>query len=513
MTAPRVRIAPSPTGNLHIGTARAALFNYLFAKHNNGTFILRIEDTDLERSDKKYEQNIFEGLRWLDINPDEGPEQGGPYGPYRQSERTERYREYFLGLLVDKKVYACFHSKEELTINSAGTETRYGTSTLHNCSYRDLPFDPNEMRSFVIRYKNDAYTAFLSRMRGGIKKTEENFKRPLRTGDEIQTETFQTSADDYVHFDDEVRGGVDTPKDILGDFIVAKSLNEALYNFTVVVDDHDMEITHVIRGEDHIPNTPKQIQLIEALGFERPKYAHLPLILGPDRSKLSKRHGATSVLEYKEQGYLPEALLNFMALLGWNHGGDQEIFSKEELIAKFSLEKVQKSGAIFDTKKLDWMNGEYIREQRPEVLTKEFAPQFYAMDSDTSTRAVQLEQPRLTRLSEIGELLTNYLNPPEYDKSMLRWRTMSDEEILTSLDTSIHIINKLNQSPTAETIEEAFMKAIGEGDKGVLLWPLRVALIGRKASPGPFEIMAVLGIEESLKRIRSAIQKYAILEP
>ncbi|MBI2637954.1 MAG: glutamate--tRNA ligase, partial [Candidatus Sungbacteria bacterium] len=339
----RTRIAPSPTGNLHIGTARAALFNYLFSKHAGGVFVLRIEDTDVERSEKRFEKNIFKGLSWLGIVADESPESGGAFAPYRQSERIATYKKYLEKLLIEGKAFYCFHNKEQLE-EEKKEQAAMKMPAKHFCGdWRDGTLEDAEKR----------------------KKTEASsiirFKIPT------------TPSNHQVSFADIIRGKINFFTSLLGDFSIAKSLREPLYNFAVVIDDYDMGITHVIRGEDHIPNTPKQLLIAEALGWTKQneiseleppwKYAHLPLILGTDRSKLSKRHGATSVDEYMEDGYLPEALFNFITLLGWNPGGDRELFSEAELIELFSLENVQKSGAIFDVKKLDWMNGEYIRKK------------------------------------------------------------------------------------------------------------------------------------------------------
>ncbi|MDZ4299429.1 MAG: glutamate--tRNA ligase, partial [Candidatus Sungbacteria bacterium] len=319
MSTPRVRIAPSPTGNLHIGTARTALFNYLFAKRYGGSFVLRIEDTDLLRSDRKYEADIFEGLRWLGILPDECPEQGGPFAPYRQTERMADYVIAIKKLLTEGTAFYCFHSEAELV---AERQQLMGAKRppIHMCEFRALDAREAEIltetkQDYIIR-----------------------FKTPLGR---------------KIVFHDLIRGELSFDSDLLGDFSIAKRIDVPLYNFAVVVDDYAMHITHVIRGEDHIPNTPKQLLLIEALSFVVPEYAHLPLILGPDRSKLSKRHGATSIIDYKNAGYLPETLVNFIALLGWSPGDDREIMSHRELIAAFSFEKIQKSGAIFDVKKLD----------------------------------------------------------------------------------------------------------------------------------------------------------------
>ena len=321
MSSIRVRIAPSPTGPLHIGTARTALFNYLFAKKFGGHFILRIEDTDLERSDKKYEKDIFEGLAWLGIDADEGPAGAttnnrqpttdNNYGPYRQSERLATYRPYLEKLLNEGSAFYCFHSEKELEAEKKMLMTDK-KPLMHWCEFRDLSFADAKKKlgqSHIIRFK--------------------------------------TSHGQKIVFTDLIRGELSFDSDLIGDFSIAKDIDVPLYNFAVVIDDFEMKISHVIRGEDHISNTPKQLLLIEALGFNKPEYAHLPLILGTDRSKLSKRHGATSVNEYQKD-YLPEALFNFMALLGWNPGDEREIFSKEELVKEFSLEKIHKAGAIFN---------------------------------------------------------------------------------------------------------------------------------------------------------------------
>lgn len=479
MSIIRTRIAPSPTGFLHIGTARAALFNYLFAKRYGGTFILRIEDTDRERSDKKFEKDIFEGLSWLGIDADESPEKGGAYGPYRQSERTEDYTRAIQKLLDQNKAFYCFHSEEELE-NEKHELIAAKKPALHICEFRTINRQNAELLiqtkpSFIIR-----------------------FKTPIgRT----------------VLFKDMIRGNLNFESDLLGDFSIAKRIDVPLYNFAVVVDDEAMKISHVIRGEDHIANTPKQILLIEALGFFQPTYAHLPLILGEDRSKLSKRHGATSVIEYKEIGYMPEGLFNFMALLGWNPGNDQEIFTRENLIHQFSLDNVQKSGAIFDVTKLDWMNGEYIRKSPIQELTQLCMPYLIQAGFKNNTsienlqRIVALEQPRLKKLSEIIEKTKYFFNMPVYDRELLIWKSMTREEVQKSLDIAIKLLegNKENDSLK---IEKIFLeKAFEMGDRGLLLWPLRVALTGKKNSPGPFEIISILGIDQAIERLYVAKQK------
>lgn len=501
----RVRFPPSPTGYLHIGNVRTALFNYLFAKKQGGALVLRIEDTDRERSKKEYEDDIFEALRWLGLDTDEGPEQSGQYAPYRQSERAAIYQKYLGALLADGKAFYCFHSEREL--EEEGKRLLHEKKPpIHACEYRDLEIAEAE------------------RMRA---------EKP----DHIIR--FKTPAGRTITFHDIIRGDVSFASDLIGDFSIAKSMDEPLYHLAVVIDDAQMHISHIIRGEDHIANTPKHILLMEAFGFVIPQFAHLPLILGPDRAKLSKRHGDMSLRDFRAAGYLPETIINFLALLGWNPGGDREIFSLEELIAEFSLEKVQKSGAVFDVAKLDWMNGEHIRTKPVAELVRLCKPYLEEFLASAASRhpyklefvrvsdgvirdnylekIVALEQPRLKKLSEIGERTEYFFRAPEYDKELLRWKQMADKEVVESLKKSEHILTDVkNHTERTHTFvneermlaEKMFFEYIGAGDKGTLLWPLRVALSGRKASPGPFEIMEILGVEESLARIRAAKEKF-----
>ena len=480
----RTRYAPSPTGPFHIGAARAALFGYAFAKNSGGAFVVRIEDTDLERSDKEYERDIFENLHWLGIVPDESPETGGPWAPYRQTERTETYARHMRTLLDRGAAFYCFHSEGELERERKELMDAK-KPPVHVCEYRSMAREEQEM---------------------------------MREVKESAIIRFKTPVGKTIVFSDLIRGGISFESDILGDFSLAKKLSVPLYNFAVVVDDHEMEITHVIRGEDHIPNTPKQILIIEALEFLRPQYAHLPLILGPDRSKLSKRHGAASVGEYRREGYLPDALFNFIALLGWSPGSDKEIMSREEIVRLFSLERVGKSGAIFDIAKLDWMNGEYIRKKSSAELTKLCTPyledflKFSIPNNQFSKEYIEsiiaLEQPRIKKLSEIGERADYFFRDPVYDKELLRWKGMEDGAIRESLDKSYNLISSFSVEKATiskEEIEKSFLEMIGAGDKGNVLWPLRVALTGKKASPGPFEILSIMPKETALKRISAAI--------
>ena len=406
----RTRIAPSPTGYLHIGTARTALFNWLYAKKHGGTFILRLEDTDKERSKTEFEKDVIEGLKWLGLDWDE---------EYRQSERFQIYQRY-----GDK-------------LADEGKARKDGSAVILN--------------------------------------------QPAAT----------------ITFTDIIRSQISFEPDAVGELVLIKSDGSPTYNFAAAVDDAEMRITHVIRGEDHIPNTPKQIALQEALGFSRPQYAHIPLILAPDRTKLSKRHGATSVNEYREQGFLPEALVNFMALLGWNPGTEQEIFSRKELTGVFELDKVQKGGAIFDTEKLRWMNHQYIQKIPPAELANQLT-QFTGQK--VSGEFAQVVRPRLYTLADaVGEL--EWLKEPVYDAKMLNWKETLIQVIKDNLLSSEEIISR-SKDP-----EKDLMALAQEKGKGEVLWPLRVALSGKEKSPSPFELVSMLGREESIKRIQKAIEK------
>ncbi len=455
----RARMAPSPTGWLHVGTARATLFNYLFARKNGGAFILRMEDTDLARSDPKYEKDILEGLTWLGITWDEGP--------YRQSERLHIYEKYLQKLLREGKAFHCSHGKDDLEKERAEQMARR-EAPRHICAYRE-----KGASSGIIRLKNDTAGT--------------------------------------ISFDDIIRGPIVFDASSLGDFSLAKDTHTPLFHFAVVVDDHEMNISHVIRGEDHIPNTPKHLVIARALGFSEPRYAHLPLILGPDKSKLSKRHGATAIHEYRAHGYLPEALINFMALLGWNPGDDREIFSLTELEHVFSLEHVQKSGAVFNREKLNWMNGEYIRALTPAALAERITPFLARAGHPTDDHALieriaAVEQPRLKTLGEVGERAKLFFADPAYDTELLRWKGVQPfEHISAALEELARILTTM--PPDAFTVHELttrIMPTAEERGRGETLWPLRVALSGLTASPDPLEIMSVIGKNASLRRIHAA---------
>jgi nondiscriminating glutamyl-tRNA synthetase len=512
----RVRFAPSPTGPLHIGGARTALFNYLFARKYHGSFILRIEDTDLERSEKKFEEEIMESLKWLGIEWDEGPDVGGDFGPYRQSERKEIYRKYLEKLLKEDKAYFCFCKKEELEAQrqyflSIGEPPRYN-GKCKSLSKEEVEKKLKEGEPFVVRFK---------------------------------------VVPKKIVFEDLIRGEIEFDTSLIGDFVIAKGFDSFLYNFTCVVDDFEMKITHVIRGEDHLPNTPKQILLQEALEFKIPKYAHLPLILGADKSKLSKRHGAVSILDFKKLGYLPEALVNFIAFLGWSPKSEKQIFNLSSLVKEFSLERVQKSGAIFNIQKLDFLNNFYIRQKTSKELTElclpfliesgfleitikeeknppvigatEILPKFIVKETGEILEWEKLEkicllfQERMKKLSEISNLADFFFKKELiFDKELLKWKNQTEEEVKKALFAVKDALCKIEEKNwTKEKILEVLMEKAQKfsieikrepGDRGYLFWPFRVALTGKEASPPPQEIAEILGKKETLKRIENAIK-------
>ncbi len=456
----RVRIAPSPTGLLHIGTARTALFNWLFAKHYGGKFILRIEDTDLERSKKEFETNIIEGLQWLGLEWDEGV--------FRQSDRLDTYEKYLKQLLAKGDAYYCDCSKEELETERQ-IQMKRGEAPKYSGKCRNRNVAPE--RAQLIR-----------------------FKIPVET----------------VSFKDLIRGDISFDAALFGDLAVAKNLRTPLYNFAVVIDDQEMQISHVIRGEDHIANTPKQILLQRALGFRTPIYAHLPLILDPDRSKMSKRHSATSIEEYRQAGYLPDALVNFIALLGWHAQGDQEIFTREALINQFSIERVQKAGAVFNIEKLDWLNAQYIKQSGKEELKQSLKDIFggQILNYPFIDRLIDLSRDRIAKLSEFKAINDFFFDLPDYNAELLIWKTVPKEKIQENLRViqemlKAALIKEFNQKDL-EAYLMPFADTVGRGEA---LWPLRVALSGKDKSPGPFEIMDVLGKEETLRRINIALGK------
>jgi len=469
----KVRIAPSPTGHLHIGTALVALFNYLYAKKTGGRFVLRIEDTDVERSDKRYEMNILSGLRWLGIKWDEGP--------YRQSDRIDFYSKYINQLLNEGKAFWCYHTPEELE-QEREEQMKNKDIPRHVCSYKN---SDERKEKGIIRLR-----------------VNENSKRKIA-------------------FEDIVRERVEFEERLLGDVSIAKDEKTPLYNFAVVCDDYDMGITHVLRGEDHISNTPKQILIQEALGFPRPQYAHLSLILGPDRSKMSKRHGSVSLNEYKEQGYLPEALANYMITLGFTLlPKDKEIMSIDEIVEIFNLGEVHKSGSIFDIKKLDWMNGQYISKMNDDDLRKMMKKHLGEKYNDAVNRSIKMIKERLTKMSDLEEFDFLY-EKLKFDSQILIWKkgtAESAKEALAAVEETLKgfnpgVVRKIwskfwgkNPYDGLRGELDKLAKNKFEKDRGAVYWPFRVALSGRKFSPDPVDILQSIGKEEALQRVQKAIE-------
>lgn len=472
----RVRFAPSPTGPLHLGSARTALFNALFAKAHKGAFVMRIEDTDKERSKKEYEDNIFESLSWLGIGWDEGPDKGGDYGPYRQSERIKIYKKYLDKLLYEKKAYYCYCTKEELEAERQSMIAQ-GLPPKYSGHCRNLESPPAGKTPQLVRFK---------------------------------------TPESRVEFKDLIRGNISFDAALFGDLPLAKDLTSPLYNFAVVVDDAEMAISHVIRGEDHLSNTPKQILLQHALGFEEPVYAHLPLILAADKSKLSKRYADVAVLEYRTQGYLPEALINFLVLLGWHPKDNREIFIFDELVSIFDIKRVQKAGAVFNTEKLAWLNHEHVKRLSTDQLVELMTPFLVEERIKTSKtflrRVIEAERERIKTLHDFLASSKFFFLLPEYDTALLKWTDAGAPDTKIALQESLNILEKKKADDwDEETLHASFEQLLAEKGKGIVLWPLRVALSGLAASPDPFAIMSVLGKEESLERIRSAVQKLGTL--
>jgi len=483
MSKVRVRFAPSPTGYLHIGGARTMLFNWLFARHHGGSLILRIEDTDVERSTDASTDAIIESIKWLGLDWDEGPIVGGEYGPYFQSERLDIYREYAERLLKSGHAYRCYCTPEELS-EAREAAMKAGKPPGYTGRCRQLSLE-------MIR----AYEA-------------QGRKPALR---------FKVPEGETV-VNDIVRGDVVFQNEHIDDFVILKSDGYPTYNFAVVIDDALMKITDVIRADEHLPNTPKQIMMYKALGFELPRFAHVSMILGKDKTKLSKRHGATSVTQYRDDGYLPEALINYLVLLGWAYDAEQQIFSREELIQKFTLDKVSKNPAIFDPDKLLWMNGHYIREQDNEVLVD------LAIDHLRKAGLVS-EEPSNEELSKVravvsilkerirtmGDIVSqgDFFFTDEFavdDEAISKFLTRDYvPETFEALKARLEAASPFNRQAVEEVIR-GYAKEVGR-KAGEVIHPLRVALTGRSVSPGIFEVMEILGKDACCRRIDSALKK------
>ncbi len=476
----RVRFAPSPTGPLHIGGVRTALFNWLFARQNGGVFILRIEDTDKARSEKKYEAQIFEGLKLLGLTWDEGPSESkdkGKYGPYRQSERIAIYKKYLEQLLEEKKAYYCYCTKEYLEAERQAMLGQ-GLSPKYSGHCRNLKEPPAGKKTQVIRFATPETT---------------------------------------VEFKDVIRGKVSFDAGLFGDIAIAKDQESPLYNFAVVVDDALMEVSHVIRGEEHLSNTPRQILFQRALGFEVPEYAHLPLILNPDRSKMSKRFTDTALAEYKTKGYSPEVIVNFLALLGWHPQHDKEIFTLDELVKEFDLKRVQKGGAVFNQEKLDWLQKEHLKNLSTDEMVNRLEPIFkekgIPVEKIFLTKVLELERPRLKTLNEFPDVAGFFFKLQDYDAHLLVW----DKEPVAKTKSILEAVSARIETLNAGDFENgklsaAFEDLVLKEGRGSVYWPLRVALSGLRASPDPMEIARILGKKEILARVRTAIIKIDALQ-
>lgn len=467
MTQVRVRFAPSPTGFLHIGGVRTALFNWLFARQQQGVFILRIEDTDQSRSTDESIQAIIEGMKWVGLDWDEGP--------YRQTERMELYRSHAMALLEKGQAYWCVCKAEELEARRKEAEAK-GLSPRYDGRCRNLGMT-NPPGDAALRFK--------------------------------------APQEGQIVVDDLIKGKIAFDNSAADDLIILRSNGYPTYNFSVVVDDALMQITHVIRGDDHLTNTPRQIPIFQALGFPVPQFGHLPMILGSDKSRLSKRHGATSIMAYKDMGYLPGAMVNYLVRLGWSHG-DQELFTRQELIDKFSWKNVQSSPAVFNPEKLLWINAEYIKTSPPSQVAQALVPLLEAAGLQAQVKAVSMEwlAQLVVLVKERAKTLVEMVDwvRPYFGESVV-FEEEAAKKFLTPAIAPVldKLLARFESLPvfSKQTWEESFKKFVEEeGLKmGQLAQPVRVALTGRTASPGLFEVMEVLGLDRTLLRLRQGIER------
>ena len=485
MSEVRVRIAPSPSGNLHVGTARTALFNYLFAKKNNGKFVLRIEDTDAERTSQEYVDNIFDSLKALGLNWDEGPDVGGEYGPYTQSERFDIYPKYIQELLDKGFAYECFCTPEEL-------EAEKEEATANK-------------KAYVYSKKCENLTE-----EEKAKLRAEGRKPAIRFNIAKAQAAFHESS--ILKFEDLVKGELQMDTNLIGDFVIMKSNGAPTYNYAVVIDDALMKISHVIRGEDHISNTYKQILIFEALGFEVPRFGHLGMILAPDRSKLSKRHGATAVSDFVEQGYLTEALVNFVALLGWAPSDGEEVKPVDAIAADFRIGEISSSNSIFEYDKLRWMNSHYIKMLPIETLKEMLKPYLTQYDltelsDEQFTRMVEITREPLTLLSDITEAVPYFFGQD----------VAIDPEVQTEvldLEESQKVLNDfVEKAQTWEWTEENLHNKLEEfrgawKEQGIkpkaTMWAIRAAISGRTRGADMIGLLEVLGKERTIYRAQKS---------
>jgi glutamyl-tRNA synthetase len=488
---PRVRFAPSPTGYLHVGGARTALFNWLFARRHGGVFVLRIEDTDVERSSAEMVDGILEGMRWLGLDWDEGPKIGGPHAPYFQSERRDRYTAFVEQLVAAGYAYYCYCTPEELRAKREAAAGPHRTDSTDE-SGTAWKYDRTccALTPSVVRAREAAKTPRAVR-----------FKVPEGT----------------MRFDDLVHGPIEFDGANVEDFVLLRSDGHPTYQLSVVVDDIDMAITHVVRGDDHISNTPKQILLYQAAGAEVPRFAHVPLILGPDKKRLSKRHGATSVTEYERQGYLPEAMFNFLALLGWSPGDDRELFTRDELVQAFALEGISGGNAVFNPEKLDWFNQQHLMRLAPDELARRVKPFFEAAgtwhgdlmgDRHAWFFAVlELFRPRAKRLDDFASQSRFFFTDAiTYDSGAVakHLHVAGMDEHLTALDAAFGVLDNFDVASTESALRTV---ADARGVKAAsLIHAVRVAVTGKTVSPGLFEVLSLLGRQRVRARLAEARQ-------
>ena len=475
---PRVRFAPSPTGYLHVGGARTALFNWLYARRHGGTFILRIEDTDVDRSSADMVTAIFDSMTWLGLDWDEGPRVGGPHGPYLQAERLDKYRAAARALVASGHAYRCFCNPEDLKAERVAAEAA-GLSW--NYDRRCALLDAGEI------------------------------DRRVKAGDAFATRFLVP--DGVTAFDDLVHGRIEFENANIEDFVVIRSDGHPTYHLSVVVDDVEMQVTEVVRGDDHISNTPKQVMLYHAMGAAVPQFAHVPLILGPDKKRLSKRHGATSVGEYEKQGYLPEAMVNFLALLGWSPGGDEEVFTRQELIDRFALEGISGGNAVFNPEKLDWFNQQHLMRLpaadvlsriRPDLETLGWwSDDLPASKSGWIARVIELLKPRARKLSDIAPQMRAFLSDElVFDAAAVK-KHLGDPAVRDHLAAWTAVLETIS-SFDAATLETA-LRALAESrgiKPGVLIHATRVAVTGQGNSPGLFDVLDLIGRDRVVARLK-----------
>lgn len=468
----RVRFAPSPTGELHVGNARTALFNWMFARHHGGTFVLRIEDTDESRSALSYQVNLFDDLKWLGLDWDEGPERNGSCGPYRQSERLDIYKEHLQKLIEADVVYPCYCTEEELE---------------------------EERQNLILSKRMPRYMGKCRNLTAEQRKQRESEGRKHSFRFKVEAQT--------IEFEDLIRGTIKFEGEAMGDFIIVRSNGMPAYNFAVVIDDYLMNITHVIRGEDHLSNTALQIMLYKAFGFNPPTFAHHSLILGKDRAKLSKRHGSVSVGEFRKQGILPEALINYLGLLGSSFADAKEVLSRKEMIKEFTMERASKSGAVFDEEKLRWLNAIYIRNSKAEDLIARLKPFLKesglkddVINSEWFGKVIDLVKDELTVLAEVGSHINIFFD----DKYSL---SPEAEEILAKENAKNVVsafVEYLKSHDDVDNLYSSAIKHVKEktGAKGrELFMPIRAALTGAAHGPELDRVFAVLGRDAALKRL------------